>query len=282
MSSIRALRMTRQARKLERSAKWIVVTVKMAQEWLETLNTHNRPVVASNVLKLVRELRNDYWMVNGETIKFDWNGVLLDGQHRLMAIVESGCPAECLVVYGLDPECFPTLDAGTRRTAGHHVAMLGKSHYNTLGTAITHLRRYERGDLVSTTAADRVVSGPEVVETLARYPDLEQSVDWGRSVGKMLSPSLATFFHYVFSRQDAALADAFFEGLANGTGLADTDAVYHLRERLIRARLDRTATLSARYVMALVIKAWRKTVAGEPTRTLRWGENEEFPAIEVV
>lgn len=275
--SIRALRAAKDRHSL--SAKFVEVTAEMAEEWLG-VNTHNRPIAKHHVTRISRELRNGHWMVNGETIKFDWHGVLLDGQHRLRAIIDSGVSAECLVVYGLNPECFPTIDGGSKRTSGHHVAVLGKANYNTLGPAVSLLRRYERGDLASTSALDKDVSGPEVIETLERYPTLEDSIPFGRAANKILSASQSTFFHFVFAQKDRVLADAFFEGLATGVGLDAEDAVYHLRERLLRAKADRATSLDKRYVMALTIKAWNKTRSGEPTRQLRWTPGEGFPEIQ--
>ena len=41
------------------------------------------------------------WVLNGETICFDSNGVLRDGHHRLLTIIESGVTIEVLVVRGV-------------------------------------------------------------------------------------------------------------------------------------------------------------------------------------
>lgn len=46
-------------------------------------------------------MKTGRWVLNGETICFDSNGVLRDGHHRLLAIIESGVTIEVLVVRGV-------------------------------------------------------------------------------------------------------------------------------------------------------------------------------------
>ena len=55
-------------------------------------------------------MQNGEWKLNGKSICFDWNGRLLNGQHRLSAVVRSGVPLTTLVVRGLDPALVPTQD----------------------------------------------------------------------------------------------------------------------------------------------------------------------------
>src|SRR6185503_5365241 len=50
------------------------------------------------------------WDFNGETVKFSKEGFLLDGQHRLKAIIDSGTTQTLIVVYGLDMKSQATID----------------------------------------------------------------------------------------------------------------------------------------------------------------------------
>lgn len=95
----------------------ILVTPDMAAEYL-THNTANRPFRASRVQQFVTKLKAGKWRVTHHGIGFDVNGVLLDGQHRLLAIQQSGIAAECMVTHGLDPETFMDLDASASVRVG--------------------------------------------------------------------------------------------------------------------------------------------------------------------
>ena len=75
------------------------ITPAMAEKWLAK-NLGNRHVRESHVATLVRDIRDGNWRQTGEAIKFDWDGRLIDGQHRLHAIVAAQTATRMLVVTG--------------------------------------------------------------------------------------------------------------------------------------------------------------------------------------
>lgn len=80
----------------------VEVTPLLAQVWIARNHRH-RPVEPKRVRKYARRMAVGEWGLNGKCITFDADGVLLGGQHRLLACIESGCPFTTLVVRGLDP-----------------------------------------------------------------------------------------------------------------------------------------------------------------------------------
>lgn len=257
------------------------ITPEVAARWLSEHHDDNRPSRKTHVTSLARAMRNGEWMLNGEAIVFDWNGMIRNGQHRLKACVECGLSFETVVVRGVDPAAFATMDGGAKRTVADHLAVMGKANAKPLGHAVSELRRWERGDIGATSAPDKMVTGVEAVEALERYPGIENSVLVGMRLRSIMSEGLAAFFHYVFSLKDQELANHFFTQLADGTGLSKTQAVYHLRERLIAVKTDRTKHLTPRHLKALVIKAWNATREDRPVKTLKFSPDagEAFPEI---
>jgi len=81
------------------------------------------------------------WLYNGEAIKFDRDGRLVDGQHRLEAVVKANKPIAFLVIRGLDPEVFKTIDTGKKRSAGDVLAIKGVKNPNAVGAAMRLLHR---------------------------------------------------------------------------------------------------------------------------------------------
>ena len=64
----------------------ITVTPEIAQEFLER-NHNNRKIKPRKVDKFAYQLSQGQWITNGDTIRFDVKGTLIDGQHRLKAVV---------------------------------------------------------------------------------------------------------------------------------------------------------------------------------------------------
>src|SRR3990172_8052075 len=80
----------------------IDVTPNPPREWLRT-NTHNRKLRDRAVADYARDMTAGHWTLNGEAIKFATDGTVLDGQHRLRAVIDSDVTVQMLVVVGLDP-----------------------------------------------------------------------------------------------------------------------------------------------------------------------------------
>lgn len=93
----------------------VTITPDIAKAWLDK-NIKNRHIAARYIRLFARDMRNHAWMLTGETIKFSWDGYLLDGQTRLTACIESNTPFRSLVVYGVDPRSQDVMDTGKART----------------------------------------------------------------------------------------------------------------------------------------------------------------------
>src|SRR6185503_17546608 len=71
-------------------------------------------------------MRRGEWMVTHQGIAFDTRGVLVDGQHRLAAIIEADVPVELTVFTDVGEGTFDVLDIGKRRSAADVLAIEGE------------------------------------------------------------------------------------------------------------------------------------------------------------
>lgn len=94
-----------------------LITPEAAQKYLSR-NTHNyRPVRQHVVAAYADDMKSGKWERNGEAIVFDRDGVLKDGQHRLMAIAQSGLPQTMVIVEDVEPD-VEIYDIGVKRSSG--------------------------------------------------------------------------------------------------------------------------------------------------------------------
>lgn len=87
-----------------------------AQQFLDSANYENRRLRGWWVQSLANAMRRGEWILTHQGISFDTTGRLIDGQHRLAAIVEYGKPIEMAVSKGVDPDAFKVVDSGIKRT----------------------------------------------------------------------------------------------------------------------------------------------------------------------
>lgn len=107
------------------TAQWEFITPAIAGEWLENHNHVNRPKRKKHGAQLQGDMEDDLWEDNGETIVFDSAKELVNGQHRLLALLASGTTHEFLVVRGVRPEVRSTVDANAKRTFADDLAQNG-------------------------------------------------------------------------------------------------------------------------------------------------------------
>lgn len=99
----------------------ILVTPEIAAHWLAS-NTSNRPLRKSLVRDYAAQMKGGEWLVTHQQIAFTGNltspGRLIDGQHRLSAVILSGASVRMAVAFGVDEKTFMVTDRGATRSAG--------------------------------------------------------------------------------------------------------------------------------------------------------------------
>lgn len=217
------------------SAKVETVTPQMAKDWLAK-NTNNRSMSQRTVEYYQDMITRNVWQVNGESIKIAEDGTLLDGQHRLQAIANSGVSIDTFVVRGLSTESFKTIDAGKSRSNADYLKINGSKCTQThvLAAAARVAMAFDKvtGEYVYTSSK---TSPSQIIWYVENNPGLENSVitQLKNVERKIVSTSVAAGCHYIFSVLDPESADDFFHALSTGANLDDGSPILALRNRLI-------------------------------------------------
>jgi len=157
-------------------SSWIHVTPEIAALWLKN-NFNNRPVSQDTVNAYAREMKRGKWLPVHQGIAFNAKDELTDGQHRLLAIMKSGCTVLMLVTFGM-----PIKVQGTRMT-GMDVVDRGKPRSVADQLKIQH---HEKNGSVLAMLVNRLVNicTPErmrklsVGEVLDVHDMLRESIDY--------------------------------------------------------------------------------------------------------
>ncbi len=257
-----------------------LITPELAREMLAK-NTRNRTMNMVYVKKLASEIKAGRWKMNGDTIRFNGN-ILIDGQHRLEAISMADQSVETLVIDGLESDVFDTIDIGRRRSAGDTLSVGGEINCGRLAATLICIEKYltKKAHLGS----HGHFSNTEVEEILKRHPGARHSVRiCDKCMIGMISPSILSACHYLFSLKNSTLADNVVDQLRTGDGLSLGNPIHALRELLIRSARGR---LRARnpdpYAFALLIRAWNHIRKGTSATHFKLPPEltaENFPII---
>lgn len=256
----------------EPTAEFQTVTPEMAELLLRHLNIKNRVVNERLVLEHVRSILAGDYVVNGETIKLSWpvpreNGsslpILLDGQHRLEAIVRAGKPVMILVVRGLDPDTQATIDTGRKRSGADWFKINGEKEYTTLAAVTTGIWKWNLGDRKFNTSPKPTPL--EIDQLLKVHPEIRRSLEIGiqtsRGFPDLKRSSLAVA-HYILSQLSEEHAPYFFRLIETGVGLEEGHPVLALRRRASSYR-RRHEPMTLKREVGLIVQAWNKCVEGE-------------------
>lgn len=280
------------------------ITPVMAEKFLGSMRG-NRPVSESRVIEYAIAMDSGAWSLNGETIKFDAEGRMFDGQHRCRGCVLAGKSFQSYVARGvIDPNAFATVDMGKARShsdvlgaagyqmshdvgaAGSLIYLYQNSRLSVNGpTRPNHTRKSMSGDLSSKIKrmplrSSHIPKGDLLafVESIEERLLISVKFACAMKLSRLIPRSMVAALHYLFSQTSTIDTEKFFDDLANGVGLNDGDPVYTLRERLI-ANLGQKPKMSRWLMFALIIKAWNKRREGGRTKVLKMVDGEAYPVI---
>ncbi|NGO73181.1 hypothetical protein [Streptomyces boncukensis] len=255
----------------------LTVTPDLAREWL-TRNTHNRPVRKTAIAKYARDMAAGHWAMNGESIKFAIDGTLLDGQHRLLALIAADTSVNMLIVSGLVNTSQATMDAGAKRTTGDALSLNGEKHSQMLASVLKKVWMWDRGDYKL--SSNVTPSTAECAALLAERPEIHRSVEvavWVRQTFKALQPSITGTAHHLFSRIAPDEAVWFFARVADGVELSPGHPILALRARVVNEAQDRTHRADPYLRLAYLIRAWNAVREDRPIRRILQGPKDLVP-----
>ena len=221
--------------------KIVTITPERAAIMLES-NRHNRPVSQSRVAKYASDMKAGNWKFTHQGLAFDSEGHLIDGQHRLLAVINSGISLPWYIFGGFDSGIFDVLDTGGNRSRSDVLGISGLQPRiaRIISAAIPYCLSYDEGYAPSKTIQRKYGNTNSV--TLKYYNSNPAIEDSAVFVSKMprrdsiLRESLSCFFHFEISKkyQDA---DVFLSQLLTGDGVNSGTVIAEMRKQLFASRI---------------------------------------------
>lgn len=212
--------------------KVILVTPDIAERWLEA-NTHNRPIRQHVVDKYAAAMKRGEWRLTPEAIMFskpytDAEGkevreTLINGQHRLWAVLNSGVSVEMTVWWGCEPDEFEVVDQNAVRTFGDILSTTrGDLADPTLVASVcSSFARYGIGFKTS----EGVLRQAHINAMLAHIePHILAVVDYKKRLRKLAPRSVvaALLFSHIIN---PGMTDMIVSQLKDAVGFTDKDPV---------------------------------------------------------
>lgn len=264
-----------------------LVTPEMAKNWM-TGNTMNRRINKSYVTHYARQMVNGLWTLTGEPIIFSNSHKLLDGQHRLLAVIESNTPVEFLVVFNVQEECFKDINTGKNRTVGDIFSITGIKNYNNIAAG---LRRYlglinkqtpSPGTVEQTSVSlfQAKTTAKELIDIYYKnqvlYDEIYNYAEGFYRGTRLLR--ISEYFAYVtylhlHKKHTLSSVLGFFSQLSTGKNISN-NSIYLLREKLINNK-SKKEKLGGQVINIFLIKVWNNYIKGKEIKQLKFDFERE-------
>lgn len=254
----------------------ITITPQLAKELLRR-NTRNRKLRERAVGDYARDMAAGHWAINGEAIKISAKGDVLDGQHRLHAIVQADTAVDMFVVIGLDPAAQETMDSGRKRSTADVLALRTEENAATLAAVLRRVWAWEQGD--RRFKGRQTPTTAECAALLEEHPEIRRSAEIAtrtRAAFPHIPQSVLGTSHYLFNAISEGDTAWFFQRLGDGAELPLGHPILALRTRVTSERLDNVRMAEDRF-MAYLIRTWNAVRDGRDLARLIHKPGTEIP-----
>jgi hypothetical protein len=183
----------------------------LAVRWLEG-NVHNRKLREDVVTRYARDMKAGRWMLTHECIAFDRDSVLVDGQHRCWAVIESGATIRCMVAFEVEIDTQAVIDGGLPRNMVDVMHLsYGEKEVASMDIALAKALAQGR--------ATGSLTRQEIVEAFHRYrPAIRFAIEsFPRKVRHVTTAPVLTVIARAYYTAERERLTRFSEVLASGT-----------------------------------------------------------------
>lgn len=269
----------------ELKVEWVQVTPAIAQEYLESQRV-NRPLSTANLKKIQNDMLAGRWHEDGGPIRFDKAGAMIDGQHRMWAIVETELTFSFLVIRGVDIAAMATMDTGKSRSVSDIIGLYDQQakDLTNLAACTTIVYRWEAGIRGASLRNFTIANDDVLVFYREHKLALGEAARVGKKVARHVQGATTQGFAlcaWIFQNLDMEDAEFFWERLMDGSNLSEDSPIRALRELFLREARSSRPKMRSELAAALTIKAWNAYREGRPIKVISYkiggASPERFP-----
>lgn len=257
----------------------VKVSPLLASKWISLNFDKNRKRKARTILKYANDLRNNRWKLTHNGIAFNENKQLVDGQHRLLAIILSKQPLETLVFFGIPADSVQAFDQNIPRSAKDAADIAGlevpKRHLETAKAAYNGLNDISHP--TSNEKALELISSKPYKDGLAW---LDENLSGVRGVSTAATVRGAILRAYLFLQESNDLKAItrlmkFCEVFASGqyNNIKQDRVAWQLREKFLKTKLFG----QRRVIFGITETAIFNFLTCKMSGSIKVPENELFP-----
>ena len=268
----------------------IDITPEMAEEWLD-YNRQNRKIRTGRVDRYADLMRDGEWMVSPDAIAFSYTDKLINGQHRLKAVIRAEGPAKHMVGTGLQPDAFKIADVGVKRTGADVLRIEGFKSAEEMAAVCRLLALWKQSRLEELNEYENVRNSVIVDVATASQERLSDTIEKigsdKQALRNKMPRSLMAFAYFAYKPSFPTRAEYFLNGFMFEKNYPAIDWEEEYGEegaknpiKLLKDKVrPNYRELSRKAKLVLLVKAMNAYCLEKPMKQLRWRSNESFPEL---
>lgn len=271
--------------------KMELITPEKARGYLNG-NVMNRPVFSNIVDFYAEQMKNGFWTQSGQTISLSKDGVLIDGQHRLLAIIKSNVNIEMNVAKNVPIESFLNYDNLRSRSVNDVFYINGVTDHRHKTALIHAYNNYTRGGAGEAgfykgefSAGPRKsaikLSNQQVIDFYKTHERLITEVsrfcqNCNKKLNILTTSQLGAIIMFLILNKfhDQNYVFSFFEKLHSGE--TSNDSILNLRNRFIQ-NLSKRDKYSSYTKLVFIVKLWNAYVKKISIKHFSIQQDEKTP-----
>ncbi|NBR35858.1 MAG: hypothetical protein EBT80_00455 [Chitinophagales bacterium] len=267
----------------------MTITPSLAAELL-TMNVNNRRVKKERVALYASSMTRGQWSYTGDSIRIakgdNGEDILIDGQHRLLACVQSGVSFETHVISGLPASVFSVIDRGVTRTNGDILKVAGFSNSTFIGSMVRPVIACDAGFNPLQHGTMVLVTGDDIVSFCTEHEDL---VEWAKNLGNKakysiggLNSAWGMFAIFASRVRGRKLIEQFIDETGAGVGLSEGDPRLAIRSFMLKTGTSMGPNVRNFREAGTIMRIFNAYVEGRKVKVVRqWGlrTDDEFPKV---
>ena len=258
----------------------------------------NRPLSKTTVKSYADTMKQGKWMLNGVPIIFDDEGHIIDGHHRIEAIISAGIPVQMTVCRGVPATAFVTIDQGRSKSLGQLLAMQQVDNYNIVASTVNGNKSLVLNGRLWTnnSAKTKGMNNADFYDEYQRNPEeYQEAASFAGEMyrqARILKASWVGSLYYYLSHTGGYKKDfvkKFFTATC-GLETSGINAADQLRNYIIRS--ERTnpnkgnqksnLNMKHEFLFAIVCKAWNAYASGKEVQRYNFNpEKESYPRLKL-
>ncbi len=254
-------------------------------------NNMNRPVSDRRVNHYAELMKSGKWHLTHQGIALSSDGTIIDGQHRLHAVIKSNMPIDFNITYNSDKETFKYVDVGYTRTTANIFAIEGIKNYTKHSAGVSKYFTFKQSPnnkmYTRTSRVDNAETHDDYVKFYWENEELLKKIfkasdKYYNKYRIMTFSTIYAYFAFLIIENGHSFekVEMFFDNVYMIKHNSISNCPSELFQKLIND-VTGAMELKTSHKSALINKAWNYFLKGKSVKTFRYIEsNENFPSLD--